>query len=176
MVKVKRVALGFDPRTEFLTNPHDKYARFILKMRRVIIAMLQEFAPPEIVASLDFSTLEVTSESFLDDQLKEHFADICYTVQLKGARKFKITLLIEHKSTAYQGSVLFQLIRYISNIQHEHERQGLDTPLVLPIVLYHGETAMTYETPKTLFPDVPEFLLAFVPTFRYLHERRGFGH
>ncbi len=168
MAKKKRLRLGFDPRTEFLTRPHDKYAKYMLKLRSVALGMVQEYLPDDIAAALDFATFELTSDTFVDEYLREHLSDICYSVKTKDNALVKITILIEHKSTAYQGSILFQLSRYISNVELEHEKNGQPLSLVIPFLLFHGDTDIVFETPAILFPNLPSSLLKFVPSFLYI--------
>jgi predicted transposase/invertase (TIGR01784 family) len=168
MAKQKRPRLDFDPKSEFLTNPHDKYAKFILKIKAVAEGIVRNYLPAQAAASINFDTFELASDSFIDEHLREHLSDICYTARTTAGDEMRITILIEHKSTAYQGSVLFQLNRYIGNIHLEYEKQGHPLPMVVPILLYHGETPIKYETPQGLFPNAPSWLLEYVPTFRYI--------
>ncbi len=171
MAKPKRPRLGFDPRTEFLLHPHDKYAKFILKMRSVAISISKRYLPQDVLDVIDLDTIALSSDSFVDEYLHEHFSDVCYSVMSKTNEKMKLTILIEHKSTTNQGSVMFQLNRYIGNIvlEHEKRRDGDGSlPLVVPIVLHHGDSKIKYETPHTLYPYAPASLLQFVPSLRYI--------
>ena len=159
----------FDLRTAFLDKPHDKYARFILKNKAMALQLIQHFVPAHVLAIIDFDTLEYSSDTFIDDYLREHVTDICYTCQTKDGEKMKITIIIEHKSNKPQyGFVTEQLNRYITNVWYGNRQQKQPLSLILPILLYHGDDKMKRETPRLMFPEAPKEMLQYIPRFNYI--------
>ncbi len=78
-------------------NPHDKFFKETFSIRENVVDFLEGIFPEEIVKKLDLSTLSLDNNSYIDEELKEHFSDIVYTCVCKN-EKLKIALLFEHKS------------------------------------------------------------------------------
>jgi hypothetical protein len=162
---------------DFSHHPHDKYLRHVLQFNAITRQFLQYFLPKEISDALDFDTLTQTEDSFLDEQLSEHFTDICYSCLLKNkATKGKkqtdldirIALIFEHKSSnPGYAAMLEQLLRYISNGWSNDQRQNRPLSLTIPVVIYHGKQRMKKTGPKQVFGHVPVSFLGYVPSFDY---------
>jgi hypothetical protein len=82
-----------------IINPHDKFFKETFSIKKNVIDFLQGTFPPEILKKLDLSTLTQDNNSYIDEELKEHFSDIVYTCFCKD-KELRITLLFEHKSYA----------------------------------------------------------------------------
>lgn len=118
-----------------IKNPHDITFRDIfsdnLKARELI-----EIALPKTTSEIfDWQTLINENESFIDEELKEFFSDILFSVNINAKQHLKIYILFEHKSYPDQG-IWKQLFTYIARIYNKMDKL---TP-VIPIVFYHGET------------------------------------
>ncbi|MEQ1746106.1 MAG: Rpn family recombination-promoting nuclease/putative transposase [Saprospiraceae bacterium] len=50
--------------------------RFLVKVQPVALQLLQTFLPPDQLATLNLQTLQLSSESFLSDDLRESFSDL----------------------------------------------------------------------------------------------------
>jgi hypothetical protein len=111
--------------------------------------------------------------SYLDDQLRKHFSDLVFSVQLKGQEfaASKIYLLFEHKSTS-EGLVVIQILRYMALQWKEIYDQGKTTPYLLPpiipIVIYQGRESWR---PRNSFQEVVEIpsegFRKFIPDFSF---------
>ena len=64
------------------------YEFFKNMMGRVAIARkyIQHYLPVEITSVMDMDTLEVDTEGYVDEHLKEYFSDVVATVQLTKRR------------------------------------------------------------------------------------------
>ena len=83
-----------------IRNPHDGF--FKQTFGRVDFAreFLAMFLPGEVTRCLDLPSLEASSESCVDDQLRATQADLVFTARLVGAGEAVVYLLFEHKSQA----------------------------------------------------------------------------
>ncbi|MGE0086311.1 MAG: Rpn family recombination-promoting nuclease/putative transposase [Desulfococcaceae bacterium] len=108
-------------------------------------SFLKNHLPQFLIPHLDFSTLTIVKDSFADKELREHFSDILYTVQIKKNLLY-IYLLFEHKSRK-ERFVSLQILRYMLKIWDQHIKQNPKTkklPPVFPMVLYHGRGNGTF--------------------------------
>ena len=79
---------------------------------------------------------------------------------------FKLALLFEHKS-ALSDFPYGQLLRYISRIWDLHEKQKKPIPIVLPIILYHGESDWEHRPLYSYLTGNTELYNRFIPLFEY---------
>jgi Putative transposase, YhgA-like len=169
--KTTEVKLGVLDTTSFAHHPHDKYAKIILQVREIALQIIEYVLDPEDFACIDLESLTLSNTTFIDETLKETFADICYVGKTKTGEPFRINFLFEHKSDKpdkSEESSQEQLNRYILNKRMEDRKQNRDLALTIPILLYHGSAALEKETPTTLFPKAPKNLLKYVPSFDYV--------
>ena len=119
-----------------IQNPHDQFVRSTLSDKKLARSFLENYLPFEVVEKLDFSELEVSQESFVDEDLQEHHTDLLYKVSAKTGEKTFVYVLLEHKSSP-EKLVAFQLLRYILRIWEKHKTSA-KFPQIVPLVLYHG--------------------------------------
>lgn len=72
---------------------HDKYVRFVLQTRDVALQFIQFSVKQRIQEQIDFESLTLTEDSFIDTNLQQHFADVCYSGKLKTGKK---SLFLHH--------------------------------------------------------------------------------
>ncbi|MDX2277929.1 MAG: Rpn family recombination-promoting nuclease/putative transposase [Saprospiraceae bacterium] len=152
----------------FVHQPHDKYARFVLQIKEVALEMLQFCVPAHILENIDMESLEISETSFVDEDLKEYFSDICYEGKMQEDLPFRITFILEHKSAVPKYPIMAQLHKYVTNIWSNDIRQNNPLTLTIPIVIYHGERPLAKESPESLFKGAPKDLLGYVPHFDYV--------
>jgi predicted transposase/invertase (TIGR01784 family) len=154
--------------TQPIHDPHDSFFRETFSRTEVAEGFLQAYLPPEIVRAIDWSSLEIAKDSFVEKVLRKHFSDLLYSVR-QGGREVKIYLLFEHKSSE-EHWVALQLLRYQVRIFELHRKQHPGQPLspIIPLVLYHGKPR--WRVPfgfQSLFGELSAELAAYVPNFRY---------
>ena len=113
-------------------------------------------------------SLEISETSFVDEDLKEYFSDICYEGKMQEDLPFRITFILEHKSAVPKYPIMAQLHKYVTNIWSNDIRQNNPLTLTIPIVIYHGERPLAKESPEILFKGAPKDLLGYVPHFDYI--------
>lgn len=153
---------------EAVIDPHDNFFRESFSRRDVAEDFLHNYLPPTLVARIDWESLKISKDSFIEKALRKHFSDLAYSAR-HGAGEIKIYLLLEHKSHP-DPWVSLQLLRYQVRMWELHRKQRPNEPLppIVPLVLYHGERH--WRTPqdfRALFGEVDEALTPYVPDFRH---------
>ena len=136
---------------------HDQFFKTVMQDVDRARRFLQWALPEKMLSAIDLSKLERQNESFLDDSLKNSYADLLFKapakVELKNGVKAEIPVyvffLLEHKS--YNDfKTTFQILRYIVRIWEQAEKEASEKkkgkrllPFVLPIIFHHGVTPFT---------------------------------
>lgn len=79
-------------------NPHDKFFRNSFSRREILDSFIEAYLPPEIGRAIKMDSIELLSESYVDEGLKDHQTDLLYTAQLDIGDNIYLYLLFEHKS------------------------------------------------------------------------------
>ena len=149
-----------------ITNPHDKFFKESFSRLEVVQSFIETAFPVTMKEKINLNSLQLTNASFTDSVLTENFADLVYRGEYAG-RNAMITLLFEHKSYP-QEFPHWQLLRYMTNVWRSEQKQDQKPTVVIPIIIYHGETAWKKMPFKSYFDNPPEELLLFLPEFDYL--------
>jgi predicted transposase/invertase (TIGR01784 family) len=153
----------------YLNNPHDAFFKQTFSQPEIIHNFLQEYLPPGVAVELNLDSLELQKDSFIDEQLQEHFSDLLYKCLLAGEESAEsyIYLLLEHKSSPEKLTPL-QLLGYMVQIWQEKTRQGTsELPPIIPMVIYHGQSRWRVAEDFAGLFNGPESLRPYWPTFRY---------
>ena len=119
-------------------TPHDSLFRKFFSDVSVAADFLQIHLPPALQAKCDFSTLAITSGSFVEVDMHNYFSDILYSMTTPAGPGY-VYCLIEHQSSPDE-MMAFRLLRYSVAAMHRHLKQGHKRlPLVIPILFYHGK-------------------------------------
>jgi predicted transposase YdaD len=157
--------------------PHDELFRHTFAQPRHAAALFRLVLPPEIVAAIDWSTLEACDGTFVSGRLRKRHTDLLFRARL-GNRTVHLHLILEHKSRSGRGTVL-QLHGYSSKVQRHHWRmqrgqRRRHLPPVLPVVIHHGKKPWTAPTDLVELldlagvpEDLHEALRSYQPRFRY---------
>ena len=125
---------------------------------------------------MDLDSLHLESTSYVDEDLKNHFSDLVFSVLIKGHDfpAARVYLLFEHKSSP-DAMVGMQILRYMAlqwkELFDQNKLINGKLPPILPIVVYQGREDWWHA--KTSFPDmvdipsdafrpyIPDFAFAF---------------
>jgi predicted transposase/invertase (TIGR01784 family) len=153
-----------------LSQPHAKAFTFFFKDKETAISMLKGYLPENIKKKLNFNSLKISKDSFIDKRLKNYFADLLYEIKLKSGKKSAfIYILFEHKCWE-DRFVCLQLLKYMVRIWELFLKQNEDEkylPVIVPLVLYHGQPK--WELSKnfiSLFKD-PAGFEPYIPDFSF---------
>jgi hypothetical protein len=153
--------------TSKVHHPHDKFVRALLQEKAFTVQLLEYVLPAEVFNTLDISSLKITTNTYIDPELIGSYSDVCYEGITIHNRPLRISLIFEHKSDNPGVAIYDQLARYIVDGWSEDRRQGRTLTLSIPVLIHHGDTPVTLQTPVHVFPDAPAHLLPYVPAFKY---------
>lgn len=135
MAKKPTTVASLNPARE-IKDPFDRLFRLSMQERKLAIELLSTYLPPELVQTIDFSTLTLLNGSTLLKNLRITHSDCVYGCTIKGQEAY-IILACEHQSTAKE-LMAFRCLKYIVGLMDNYSRQnpGKKLPIILPIVLY----------------------------------------
>ncbi|MDY0901126.1 Rpn family recombination-promoting nuclease/putative transposase [Pantoea agglomerans] len=119
-------------------TPHDATFRQFLSQPDIARDFMELHLPAELRAICDLSTLKLESGSFVEDDLRQYFSDILYSLKTSHGDGY-IQVLVEHQSTP-DRHMAFRLMRYAVAAMHRHLEAGhKQLPLVIPVLFYTGK-------------------------------------
>lgn len=126
--------------------PHDATFRQFLTQPDIARDFMELHLPPELRICCDLSTLKLESGSFVEDDLRQYFSDVLYSLKTTAGDGY-IHVLIEHQSVP-DKHMAFRLMRYAVAAMQRHLEAGHNRlPLVIPILFYTGRrTPYPYST------------------------------
>ncbi|WP_447881796.1 Rpn family recombination-promoting nuclease/putative transposase [Serratia fonticola] len=120
-------------------TPHDATFRQFLTQPEVARDFMELHLPAELRAICDLNTLKLESGSFVEDNLRQYFSDVLYSLKTTAGDDGYVHVLIEHQSTPDQH-MAFRLIRYaVAAMQRHLEAGHKKLPLVIPMLFYTGK-------------------------------------
>jgi len=121
------------------SHPHDSFFKRSLQEKKIMMDWCQAHLPEKMLPFIDLSTLSMVSNEFINWPNKLH-SDIVYSCQMYHQPGY-LYLSAEHQSTPDE-MMAFRILEYVINIMASHLRQGHPKlPMVLPLVLYHGNSS-----------------------------------
>jgi predicted transposase/invertase (TIGR01784 family) len=148
----------------------DQYFRAVFSFIDVARQLIKYSVPSHIVNQLDLSTLELTNETHIDENLKKSLTDLVYICKMKKGKKppARICLLFEHKSY-YPGRKIYpQIIRYLACTQENDIKQkNINFTVSVPIIFYHGEKKWKPKPIVSQYGSVPEDFKKYIPNFEF---------
>ena len=153
-----------------VSNPHDFFFRRMMTLPNAAVDIARQTLPQDVLAQLDLSCVEQEETSWVDPDLKAHFADALYKIKFKEqtSEDAYLCILLEHKSSP-DHLVAFQVLRYMVQVwQHHLVERKPPFPPIIPLVLYHGREKWTVPREfEVLFTRRPG-LQNYIPNFEYV--------
>jgi len=155
-----------------VTNPHDKFFREVWSRRDIAADFLENYLPANVLKHLELDSLQLENRSYIDENLRDQYSDMLYSVKLAEEDTAFVYMLFEHKSYP-DRYVAVQLLRYMGEIWNQYLKgrnsvtQG-DLPLIIPLVVYHGTEQWEACTLSELVKDGPQELRCYLPDFNFL--------
>ena len=119
-------------------TPHDATFRQFLTQPDIARDFMELHLPAELRAICDLNTLKLESGSFVEDDLRQYFSDVLYSVKTTEGEGY-VHVLIEHQSSP-DKHMAFRLIRYaVAAMQRHLEAGHAKLPLVIPVLFYAGK-------------------------------------
>ena len=153
-------------------TPHDKFFKETIGKVEVAEDFLNNYLPESIKNIVDTRTLEPQKDSFIDEELKETFADMLFKVDIDGKEGY-IYFLFEHKSYTSKN-VSLQLLKYMTAIwdAKAKNKKKDELPVILPLLIYHGKDR--WNAGNTLgniikgYENLPDDVKKYIPNYEYL--------
>lgn len=122
-----------------INKPHDKFFKETLSNIENSRSFMENYLPSEILNIVDLDNLTVEKDSYIDEELEEYFSDILFKTNINQKEGY-IYFLFEHKSYI-SDTISLQLLKYILKIweQKFKKEKQKKLPLIIPMVIYHGE-------------------------------------
>jgi len=118
--------------------PHDAIFRQFLAQPEIARDFIETHLPVALRELCDLNTLKLESGSFVEDDLRQYFSDVLYSLKTVAGDGY-IHVLIEHQSTP-DKHMAFRLLRYaVAAMQRHLEAGNPKLPLVIPILFYAGK-------------------------------------
>lgn len=108
---------------------------------------LRAVLPASLVAKIDLAALELVPGSFVDAALADRHTDLLFRTTLRSGKPALVHFLIEHQSEPHPLMplrLLVYMVRIWEAYARETEEQRL--PIILPIVVHHGDQGWTAPT------------------------------
>ncbi|EPE7785803.1 TPA: Rpn family recombination-promoting nuclease/putative transposase [Yersinia enterocolitica] len=119
-------------------TPHDATFRQFLTQPDIARDFMELHLPAELRAICDLSTLKLESGSFVEEDLRQYFSDVLYSLDTVEGEGY-VHVLIEHQSSP-DKHMAFRLIRYAVAAMQRHLDAGhKKLPLVIPVLFYVGK-------------------------------------
>ncbi len=120
------------------TTPHDAVFKTFLSRVETARDFIKIHLPPALLNLCDLNTLRLEPGSFVEDDLRQYYSDILYSLKTTCGEGY-IHVLIEHQSSP-DRHMAFRLMRYAIAVMQRHLEAGHTLlPLVIPILFYQGE-------------------------------------
>ena len=129
-------------------SPHDALFYGAFSMPKHAASALKTILTKALCRRIRWDKLRKTPDTFVNPKLTKRYSDVLYEVEIDDEDAF-IYILYEHKSTSERWTLL-QLLDYMVRIwqdylrkRDEDSRGSCRLPVILPVVLHHGETGWT---------------------------------
>ncbi len=120
-----------------LHHPHDSFAKRGLTQPEIARDLLQAHLPKALQALCNLDTLRIEPSNHIEEELKQIFSDVIYSLEIKGERGY-IFVLLEHQSREDE-LLAYRLLRYQMAFFKRYLDEGHQKlPLAIPMVIYHG--------------------------------------
>ncbi|ECL5981365.1 Rpn family recombination-promoting nuclease/putative transposase [Salmonella enterica] len=130
-------------------TPHDATFRQFLTQPDIARDFMEIHLPANLRAVCDLSTLKLESGSFVEDDLRQYFSDVLYSLKTTAGDGY-VHVLIEHQSSP-DKHMAFRLIRYaVAAMQRHLEAGHKKLPLVIPVLFYTGKRSPYPYSPRWL--------------------------
>jgi predicted transposase/invertase (TIGR01784 family) len=127
------------------------------------IAFLNTALPSDVRVMLNLDTLVYENKSYVNDDLKELFADLVYSCKLNGNEELYTSILIEHKSYKDKYTV-FQILSYLASGYASQIKQGERLKIIIPVIFSHNGGGSRAISLKKYFDDYPSILKRYIPS------------
>lgn len=125
-----------------LIRPHDPLSRKFLSNLKIAREFISIHLAPTLLEKCVLDSLKIEPGSYVEDNLKFHYSDIVYRLDLKDNKgSAYVYTLVEHQSTAEELMPLRIMKYQLAIIQKylDTHKKATKLPIVAAMVFYNGE-------------------------------------
>ena len=140
------------PRGDHAAQPHDGLVKWTFSQQEHAIGLLRAALPPEVAAAVDFRTLRVEKDTFVDSALKKSYSDVILSARM-GADRIYFHVLVEHQRKV-EALMVLRVLHYMVLLWRRllrDEPKLVTLPPIVPLLIHHSDTGWTA---ATAFQDV----------------------
>ena len=152
-----------------INSPHDKFFHAVFSDEEHARDLLRNALPGEILRWIELSPLQISRESYVDEDLAVHQSDLLIRTTYRDRPVF-VYFLVEHKSQPSRWTIL-QLLRYMVRIWDKElaqDKKLKKLPPIIPMVFYHGARRWKQSLVFSSYIELKESLRAYVPDFEVI--------
>jgi predicted transposase/invertase (TIGR01784 family) len=146
---------------------HDKFVKASFSDSDRAISFFERFLPDSLLKEIDVYSLKVTQESYIQEDLSEHFSDIVFEVRTLDQEPVDLVLLFEHKSSP-DKYVLIQVGHYLFSHYFKCISDKKPLKLIIPLIFYQGKKQWKDPNLSSLFPKLSGTLSEYIPTIKHI--------
>jgi predicted transposase/invertase (TIGR01784 family) len=152
-----------------LHQPHDRFFRAVFSDLDSVRDLLRNSLPPQIIQMLDLDSIELSTDSFIDERLSLYQSDILIRVRTCSSPVL-IYVLVDHKSYPDRWAVLQLLVYMVRIWEQELSRHTKlkKLPCIIPVVFYHGARKWVYPLNFASYVAGTNELKVYIPDFQTL--------
>lgn len=158
-------------RPDIAAHPHDGLIKLAFSKRSHATGLLKAVLPRALVGFVAWKSLKLEKDSFIDPALRKRYADLLFTVRIRGEQAH-IYVLLEHQREV-EKLMMLRLLVYLGRIWERFARDEpsrTTIPPVVPVLIHHSSSGWTAETSFENLVAVPEpvreALLPYIPRFQ----------
>lgn len=133
-------------------QPHDAIVKWTFSQREHAIGLLKAALPPDLVRAVDWGSLRVEKDSFVDRSLRGRYSDVVLSARM-GEGRIYFYALIEHQRKVdplMVFRVLVYMVRLWERLVRDNPRLKALPPIV-PLLIHGSDTGWTA---ATAFQDI----------------------
>ncbi len=128
-----------------ILSPHDRLFKKSLEHPQAAEHFIKHYLPKDILPLIKLNTLALQPMTFIENDLTSSACDVIFRLETIHEEKAYLYFLVEHQRKPDKG-MAFRLLKYMIRLMDYHQRHTKvqTLPLVIPLVIYNGETRYPY--------------------------------
>jgi hypothetical protein len=146
---------------DLTAHPHDGLVKYAFSRRIHARGLLQAILPRAIAAAITWSRLKVDKDSFIDADLRKHYADLLFSVRIRGV-EVRVYVLLEHQRSV-DKLMMLRLLVYMTRVWERLVRDDprrATIPAIVPVLLHNSKSGWSTGTSFENVVAFPEHLRA----------------
>ena len=140
-------------------HPHDGLVKYAFSKRIHAKGLLQAILPRAVSAAIAWSSLKLDKDSFIDADLRKHYADLLFSMRVRGV-ELRVYVLLEHQR-GVEKLMMLRLLVYMTRVWERLVRDDprrATIPAIVPVLLHNSKSGWSAETSFEKIVALPEHL------------------